>query len=163
MNGKWNVMALALAGILCVAPASYAGRLDAFSDALEELAEMTRSADRAHDAWEDAVRGKRDYERYERDWYERESRLEHARVRTVARMADVSESRIRELRRQGYGWDRIARQYNIDSRRFGYGLSRYDHERDRWKGVPPGLAKKGGLPPGQVKKLRDSPHKKHKD
>ena len=50
-----------------------------------------------------------------------------------------------------------------DPRRFGYGQSRYDHDRDKWKGVPPGLAKKGGLPPGQAKKFKEHHDKKHRD
>ena len=83
--------------------------------------------------------------------------------RTMAHIAGVSESRIRSLRDDGYSWERIARKYKVDPRRFGYGQSRYDHDRDKWKGVPPGLAKKGGLPPGQAKKFKEHHDKKHRD
>jgi len=108
-------------------------------------------------------RGGRDYSRYDRDWRNAESRLERARIRTMAHIAGVSESRIRSLRDDGYSWERIARKYKVDPRRFGYGQSCYDHDRDKWKGVPPGLAKKGGLPPGQAKKFKEHHDKKHRD
>ena len=162
MSIKSYGVAFFVVGILCLAPVSvFAVDLDAFSDALENLADMTRAADRAHDALEDAMHRGGDYGRYERNWREYESRLERERIRLMARIAGVSESRIRELRRDGYGWDRIARKYDVDPRRFGYGVSRYDYDRDRWKGVPPGLAKKGGMPPGQAKKHSRGHNKKY--
>lgn len=164
MNKKHGLLVLAFAGMLCLAPLpAFSGSLDSFSDALESLADMTRAADRAHDALNDAMRGGRDYSRYDRDWRNAESRLERARVRTMAHIAGVSESRIRSLRNDGYSWERIARKYNVDPHKFGYGQSQYDRERDKWKGVPPGLAKKGGLPPGQAKKTKEHYEKKHRD
>lgn len=174
MNTKHNLLALAIAGTLGLAPVpAFSGTLSSFSDALENLSDMTRSADQAHEALQDAMRGGSSYDRYERDWRNAESRLERERVRTMARIAGVSESRIRSLRDDGYGWDRIARKYHVDPAEFGYGRSRYDHERDSWKGVPPGLAKKGGMPPGQAKKYGIPGHgrdfdefhhgKKHRD
>ncbi len=163
MCTRKRLLALTVAGTLLFAASSSAlgGSLDRFSDALESLADMARSADRAHEAFEDAMRNGRDYGRYDREWRDYESRLERERVRVMARIADVDESRIRELRRDGHGWDSIARRYHFDPRRFGYGLSRYDHERDGWRGTPPGLAKKGGLPPGQAKKFKK--HKQYDD
>lgn len=130
-----------------------AQNLDSFAEALESLADMTRAADRARDALDDALNGDKDYSRYERDWRDREIRLERERVRTMARIAGVSESRIRGLRRDGISWEAIARRYHIEPKKFGWGFSRYDRERDAWKGVPPGLAKKGSPPPGRAKKL----------
>lgn len=130
-----------------------AGSLEAFSDALENLADMTRAADHAHEALQDAIHGGRDYDRYDQDWRLRESRLEEERIHVMARIAGVSESRIRDMRRHGDSWDRIARRYDVDPHRFGYGNSRYDHDRDSWRGTPPGLARKGGMPPGQAKKM----------
>lgn len=165
MRKPRGLLVLMLAGTLFLAssPAALGSGMDSFSDALEALADMTRSADRAHDALKDAMRDSRDPERYDREWRECESRLERERVRIMARIVGVSESHIRELRRDGYGWDRIARRYHVDPHRFGYGLSRYDRERDAWKGVPPGLAKKSGLPPGQAKKLKNHKKKHHDD
>jgi|GEM_PF-507472 len=174
MNQKHCLLVMALAGVLSLAPLpAFSGNLSNFSDALEQLADMTRAADRAHDALNDAMQGGRDYSRYDRDWRNAESRLERARIRTMAHIAGVSESRIRSLRDDGYSWERIARKYKVDPRRFGYGQSRYDHDRDKWKGVPPGLAKKGGvppglakkggLPPGQAKKFKEHHDKKHRD
>lgn len=164
MNQKHCLLVMAFAGVLSLAPLpAFSGNLSNFSDALEQLADMTRAADRAHDALNDAMQGGRDYSRYDRDWRNAESRLERARIRTMAHIAGVSESRIRSLRDDGYSWERIARKYKVDPRRFGYGQSRYDHDRDKWKGVPPGLAKKGGLPPGQAKKFKEHDDKKHRD
>ena len=171
MSTKQRLLALGFAGVLSLAPLpAFSGSLDRFSDALNNLAEMTRAADHAHEALEDAMRGGTSYDRYDRDWRNAESRLECERVRTMAHIAGVSESRIRSLRDDGYGWDRIAHKYHVDPRGFGYGSSRYDQERDKWKGVPPGLAKKGGMPPGQAKKDghgkrpdKDHHDKKHRD
>ena len=139
-------------GLLVFPGPAFSGSLDAFSDALENLADMTRAADRAHEAMQSAIHGGAPYDRYERDWRSYESQLERERIRVMARIAGVSESRIRDMRRNGVGWDQIARRYDVDPRRFGYGFSQYDRDRDFWRGTPPGLAKKGGMPPGQAKK-----------
>ena len=158
MNKKYGFCVLALAGALTFSPIpAFSGNLEHFSDALSNLADMTSAADRAYDALKNA-RDDDAYSRYDRDWRNAESRLERERVRTMAHIAGVSEARIRSLRNDGYGWERIAQKYHIDPGRFGYGHSRYDRERDKWKGVPPGLAKKGGMPPGQMKKEHASPH-----
>ena len=138
-------------GLCCASPVQ-AADLEGFSDALEHLADLTRAADRARSAFDEAVRGGNEYSRYDRDWREREAELERERIRTMARITGVSESRLRDLRREGNGWERIARMYDVDPRRFGYGLSSADPDRDLWRGTPPGLAKKGGIPPGLAKK-----------
>ena len=97
MNQKHCLLVMALAGVLSLAPLpAFSGNLSNFSDALEQLADMTRAADRAHDALNDAMQGGRDYSRYDRDWRNAESRLERARIRTMAHIAGVSESRIRK-------------------------------------------------------------------
>ena len=119
MNQKHCLLVMAFAGVLSLAPLpAFSGNLSNFSDALEQLADMTRAADRAHDALNDAMQGGRDYSRYDRDWRNAESRLERARIRTMAHIAGVSESRIRSLRDDGYSWERIARKYKVDPRRF---------------------------------------------
>ena len=143
-----------LTALLCTASApAMALNLGDFASALDSLATLSRAADDAHSALDRAVNGGKDYSRYERDWRTSERRLENERVRVMARMAGVSESRIREMRSNGEGWDRICRRYDVEPSRFGYGGSRYDHDRDSWRGTPPGLAKKeGGMPPGQYKK-----------
>lgn len=107
MNQKHCLLVMAFAGVLSLAPLpAFSGNLSNFSDALEQLADMTRAADRAHDALNDAMQGGRDYSRYDRDWRNAESRLERARIRTMAHIAGVSESRIRSLRDDGYSWER---------------------------------------------------------
>ena len=151
MSTPKSLLALAL-GLFCLSamPAA-AGSLDSFSDMLGNLSDMARAADRAHDNYQDAMNGGRDYGRYERDWRQRESSLERERVRVMARMTGASESRIRNMRQDGLSWGNIARRYDIDPDRF-YGKSPYDRDRDSWRGTPPGLAKKGGTPPGLEKK-----------
>ena len=108
MNQKHCLLVMAFAGVLSLAPLpAFSGNLSNFSDALEQLADMTRAADRAHDALNDAMQGGRDYSRYDRDWRNAESRLDRARIRTMAHIAGVSESRIRSLRDVGYSWATI--------------------------------------------------------
>ena len=64
MNQKHCLLVMALAGVLSLAPLpAFSGNLSNFSDALEQLADMTRAADRAHDALNDAMQGGRDYSR----------------------------------------------------------------------------------------------------
>ena len=88
MNQKHCLLVMAFAGVLSLAPLpAFSGNLSNFSDALEQLADMTRAADRAHDALNDAMQGGRDYSRYDRDWRNAESRLERARIRTMAHIA----------------------------------------------------------------------------
>ena len=51
MNQKHCLLVMAFAGVLSLAPLpAFSGNLSNFSDALEQLADMTRAADRAHDA-----------------------------------------------------------------------------------------------------------------
>lgn len=62
MNQKHCLLVMAFAGVLSLAPLpAFSGNLSNFSDALEQLADMTRAADRAHDALNDAMQGGRDY------------------------------------------------------------------------------------------------------
>ena len=58
MNQKHCLLVMAFAGVLSLAPLpAFSGNLSNFSDALEQLADMTRAADRAHDALNDAMQG----------------------------------------------------------------------------------------------------------
>ena len=58
MNQKHCLLVMALAGVLSLVPLpAFSGNLSNFSDALEQLADMTRAADRAHDALNDAMQG----------------------------------------------------------------------------------------------------------
>ena len=62
MNQKHCLLVMAFAGVLSLAPLpAFSGNLSNFSDALEQLADMTRAADRAHNALNDAMQGGRDY------------------------------------------------------------------------------------------------------
>lgn len=134
-----------------------AGDLGQVSDMLFVLSDLVRSCDNAYDVFHRMDRNDRDYDRYDREWRDLEKRLEAQRVLAFASLAGLSESVIRDLRRQ-WGWDYLCDKYHIDRKRFYYGFSVHDHDRDKWKGVPPGQAKKGKIPPGHAKK-----HKKHHD
>ena len=74
----------------------------------------------------------------------------------MAHIAGVSESRIRSLRDDGYSWERIARKYKVDPRRFGYGQSRYDHDRDKWMACPPYLPRMEGFRPDRRKSSKNT-------
>ena len=161
MNVPKACLALAMALFWLSASPAVAGSLDSFSDMLGNLSDMARAADRAHDDYRDAMNGGRDYGRYERDWRQRESDLERERVRAMARMAGVSESRIRNMRQDGMSWGGIARRYTIAPDRF-YGRSPYDNDRDNWRGNPPGLAKKGGTPQGLKRRAACLPDRQKK-
>ena len=78
MNQKHCLLVMALAGVLSLVPLpAFSGNLSNFSDALEQLADMTRAADRAHDALNDAMQGGRDYSRYDRDWRNADARRDN--------------------------------------------------------------------------------------
>ena len=161
MNMPKGCLALAMALFWLSASPAFAGSLDSFSDMLGNLSDMTRAADRAHDDYLDAMNGGRDYGRYERDWRQRESDLERARVRSMARMAGVSESRIRNMRQDGMSWGGIARRYDIDPDRF-YGRSPYDNDRDNWRGNPPAWQKRAARLPVLTRKAACLPDRQKK-
>lgn len=150
-------LALALCALALGAPVrAAAGDLAPVSDALESLADVSRAADRANEAFLDAFNGGRDYSRYERDWRDHEWRLEQARVRALSRAAGVSESRIRHLRESGCGWGEIAHRYDVAPHILGYGSSPHDRDRDHWRGHPPKYSKRdNGLHRGHRKHKKD--------
>lgn len=151
---------------LTLAMPAYAGAADlgTLSDTLGNIGGVLRDADAARERYE---RRSSDAN-YEREWRDREYKLEETRVDEVARQAGVSRSQVRDMRADGRSWDEICRRYNVDTRRIGYGSSsnrNYDRDRDNDlyrgyydkhpKGGPPGLMKKGGMPPGQAKKQKN--------
>lgn len=152
---RYTIKQCLYVGLLCLAlpGASFAASL---TDTLDNLSDLSRSADDARAAYDRAKSSGGDYSSHERQWHERENRLENARVERLAKESGVSKSKIRSMRRDGESWENIARRNGQDPSRLGYGSSRYDHDRDGWKGTPPGLAKKGGMPPGQAKKMDKS-------
>lgn len=156
-----NVLMVCLAAVLCAYPyagkASEAGRA---ADALFVISDLVRSCDTAYEVLKGMGSDDKNFVRCDREWRDLEKRLEAQRVLAFAGLAGLSEAVILDLRRQ-WGWDYLCDKYRIDRRKFYYGFSPYDRERDKWKGVPPGLAKKDGLPPGQAKKvLKEKKHKK---
>ncbi|MFQ9867884.1 MAG: hypothetical protein ACLRWP_13535 [Bilophila wadsworthia] len=154
MNQKHCLLVMAFAGVLSLAPLpAFSGNLSNFSDALEQLADMTRAADRAHDALNDAMQGGRDYSRYDRDWRNAESRLERARIRTMAHIAG-GESRIRSCATTATAGSALPG--NTRSIRVGSDTgSLADHDRDKWKGVPPDLPRRRASA-GQAKSSKNT-------
>lgn len=99
-----------LAIILAFPCAAKSGDLDNLSDALDNLSDMARAADRAQEAMKDAAEGREIY----RDRYYRNSDKERDRQYEMARRCGVSRSRIRALREDGLSWGEIARKYDLD-------------------------------------------------
>lgn len=111
--------------------------LGAVSDALENLADMSRAADRANEAFKDAVEGNGNYRRhYGKDWYEHERRMEKEREKYMSRVSGVNKKKIRKLRRQGLSWGEISRRYDVEPpRRHRYGPPPPGyHYNDQWGG-----------------------------
>lgn len=126
-----------LAFVVFVAVSVNSGELGAVSDFLDGVSDMGRAADRTSDAFEDLRQNR---SRYEYD--------EDRRVHEMARHYGRSPREIKRMRRDGYDWE------EIESR---HGRRHYRH--DDWdREIPPGLAKKGGMPPGQTKKYHHRYH-----
>ncbi len=126
------------------------------ASALDNLADMARQADRSRDVYQRALDSSAtDADRWKRDWMDRERNLENLRLKALSDYGKVRLDTLRNLRDSGTSWGDLARRYNLDPSRLGYGFSPYDRDRDSWKGTPPGLAKKGGVPPGLAKQDRE--------
>lgn len=138
--------------VFCSPGTVKASEIGQAADMLFVLSDLVRSCDTAYEVLNRTDRNDKNYSRYDKEWRDLEKKLEKQRVLAFAGLAGLTEAVIWDLRKQ-WGWDYLCDKYHIDRKRFYYGFSPYDHERDKWKGVPPGLAKKGGLPPGQAKKL----------
>lgn len=156
-----NFLPVCFAAVLALSPCTAkASEAERMADVLFVLSDLVRSCDTAYEVLNRTGRDDKDYPRHDREWRDLEKRLEAQRVLAFAGLAGLSEAVVFDLRRQ-WGWDYLCDKYRIDRKKFYYGFSPYDHDRDKWKGVPPGLAKKGGLPPGQAKKAGKG--KKNKD
>lgn len=140
------------AALFVVPDAGKASELKQTADVLLVLSDLVRSCDTAYEVLNRTDRNDKNFARYDKEWRDLEKRLEAQRVLAFVGLAGLTEAAVRELRRQ-WGWDYLCDKYRIDRKKFYYGFSAHDHDRDVWKGVPSGLAKKGGLPPGQAKKL----------
>lgn len=160
--------------LLCLAmTAPLAARADELRDlgtTLGVLSDLIREADYARQKLDRISRQGRydDAYRYERRWREYEYRLEEARVDRIARFADVSRMQVRDMRASGMGWPEICRYFGVSPRSIGYGYRLYDaydreFDDDLYRGYykshphggPPGLMKKGGMPPGKARKWHD--------
>lgn len=123
---------------------------------LDNLADLARQADRSRDVYQRALDSSAtDVDRWKKDWVDRERNLENLRLKALSEYGKVRLDTLRNLRDSGTSWGDLARRYNLDPSRLGYGFSPYDRDRDAWKGTPPGLAKKGGVPPGLAKQDRE--------
>lgn len=155
---------LILVASLLLPVSAHAADLGDIADSLGALGDLINEADRARERFEQRQSDRS----YEREWRDREYRLEEGRIDTLARKAGVSRDRIRDMRRDGASWTDICRRYDLDPRTIGYGTRTYrgydrEHDDDLYRGYyrdhphggPPGLMKKGGMPPGQAKKNQD--------
>ena len=92
-----------------------------------------RAADRARETYQEHRSG-RDAARYEREWYNREIRLEETRIERLSRETKASPREVHKMRENGRSWKEICNHFRIDDDRMGCGRkgSRgYDRDRDR--------------------------------
>lgn len=149
------LLGLFLGSPVFVVPA-FAQSLEEGAKTFDRLADVTRQADRSRDVYQRALdNSAADVDRWKQDWLNRERNLEDLRVKALSEYGKVKQDSLRALRDSGTSWADLARRYNLEPSRLGYGFSRYDHDRDSWKGTPPGLAKKGGIPSGLAKQGHD--------
>jgi hypothetical protein len=101
--------------------------------AYSDIADALLDADRARDRYNEHRRG-RDADRYEREWIDREHKLEQTRIERMSREARTPPHELRKMRESGRSWKDISSRYRIDARKMGCGLKGprgYDRDNDR--------------------------------
>lgn len=108
-------------------PRATAGDLGAIADTLENMADVSRAAERAGESMKNAMEGRGPA--YP-DYYYPERR----RAREMAEICGTSESRIIRLRHKGYSWDEIARRYRVAPGRWVHDQGLHNgYDRRHWK------------------------------
>jgi len=133
MMRKYGVIsALLLVGALLLGmpnPGFAAHGPSVFSD----VGDAIRDADHAREKYHQHRSG-RDAARYEREWYDREQKLEEVRVHRMSREAKMSSHEVQKQRAGGHSWKDICDRYRIDAHKMGYGHKGphgYDRDHDR--------------------------------
>ena len=99
-----------------------------------DVGDALRDADHARDRYHEHRKG-RDTARYEREWIDREHKLEQTRIERMSREARTAPHDIRKMREHGRSWKEISDRYRIDAHKMGYGHKgphgyNRDHDRD---------------------------------
>jgi len=123
------LVCVVLLGMPKPAPAAMFGH-SVFSDVEDSL----RDADKAYEKHHEHKKG-RDAARYERDWIDREHKLEQTRIDRISKEAKkASHHDVRKMRENGRSWKDISDHYRVDAHKMGYGHKGphgYDRDHDR--------------------------------
>ena len=101
--------------------------------AYSDIEDAMRDADRARDKYQEHRKG-RDADRYEREWYDRENKLEETRIHRMSRESKASPHEVRKMRESGRSWKDISDRYRVDAHKMGWGHKGphgYDRDNDR--------------------------------
>ncbi|MDR0239440.1 MAG: hypothetical protein LBI88_04310 [Deltaproteobacteria bacterium] len=97
-----------------------------------DISNAMDAADHARDRYHQHRRD-RDAGRYEREWIDREHKLEQTRIERMSREAKISPHEVRKMRENGRNWKDISDRYRVDSRKMGCshkGPHGYDRDQD---------------------------------
>jgi hypothetical protein len=98
-----------------------------------DVGDALRDADHARDRYLEYRKG-RDGNRYERDWLDREYKLEEVRIERMSRETRTSPHELRKMRENGRSWKDICDRHRVDARKMGCGnkgAHGYDRDNDR--------------------------------
>ena len=108
-----------------------------------DIGDAMRDADHARERYHQHRSG-RDANRYEREWYAREDRLEEVRVHRMSREAKISPREVQKMRENGRSWKDISDRHRIDAHKMGYGhKGPHGFDRDHDRDLQRHLYKKG--------------------
>jgi len=100
-----------------------------------DVGDALRDADQARERYHEYKNRKgREADRYEREWLDREQRLEDTRIERMSREAKTSPHEVRKMRDHGRSWKDISDRFRVDARKMGYGQKGprgYDRDNDR--------------------------------
>ena len=133
MVRKYGVIGgLLLVGVLLLgmsSPSSAAFGKEFFSDVGDALHDADKARERYH-----KHRSGREAAHFEREWHEREYKLEDARIHRMSREARIPPNEIERMRENGRSWKEICDRHRVDARKMGYGHKGphgYDRDHDR--------------------------------
>jgi hypothetical protein len=102
-----------------------------------DVGDALRDADHARERYHQHRSG-RDSNRYEREWIDRESKLEDVRIHRMSKEAKTPARDVRKMRENGSSWKDISHRYRVDAHKMGcdhkgpHGYDR-DHDRDLYR------------------------------
>ena len=133
MARKYGVIAgLLLAGLVLLGIPNPGSAAMFGKSTFSDVGDALHAADNAREKY-DKHRSGRDANRYEREWYDRENRLEEVRVHRMSREAKTSPAEIRKMRENGRNWKEVSDRHRVDAHKMGYGHKGphgYDRDHD---------------------------------